>query len=298
MKTMMKALLASAVMMAGCGSATADDHGNLSIDLSTPEGAVLAGRKVACSTIEGKDVIFHWEGEAYSRRTGERDKHLFDVEGMNVRSCTSVSDPDRGEGWKLVSREILLYLDKDTGEVLKTWENPWTGEDVEVFHVANDPVNFGNYTKGRDGKPATSSIRIDGDKWFQTTTFPLYYPNPLGGDYQPEVGGTYHATEMFNFMGSVEDLMDADKDTAEAWIGWVRMSDWLPWMRMAGRDGVIYFHTSGRKIDSFDALSERMRGEIATNYPEYTTAPPDDDPRRNMTSWKHYKQIIEARKAE
>ena len=297
MSTTLRTAAIAGMLLGACAPASADDHAGMAIDLSTPEGALLASRKVACSTVDGRDVVFHWEGEAYSRRQGERDRHLFDVEGMNVRSCTSVTDPERGAGWKLVSREILLYLDKDTGEVLKTWENPWTGEAVEVFHVANDPVNFASYVTGRDGKPATSSIRIDGDKWFQTTTFPLYYPNPLGGDYQAEVGGTYHATEMFNFMGSVDDLMDEGADTAEAWIGWVRMSDWLPWMRMGGRDGVIYFHTSGRKIDGFDDLSERMRGEIASTYTEYTTAPPDDDPRPNMTSWKTYKRDIEARKA-
>ena len=268
------------------------------VDLSTPEGAVLAQRKIGCSTIDGKDVTYHWEGRAYSRRMGERDQHLFDVEGMNVRSCTTVTDPERGPGYKLVSREILLYLDKDTGEVLRTWENPWSGETVEVQHVANDPVNFGGHVRGRDGQPTTTTIRTEGGKYFQTNTVPLFYPNPLGGDYQAEVGGTYHATEMFNFMGDADSLLSPNTDTAEAYVGWVRMSDWLPWMKMRGRDGVIYFHTAGRKRDSWDELSDRMKTEIRTNYPIYTTAPPDDDPRPNMTSWKDYKRIQEAKRAE
>lgn len=266
------------------------------LDLSTPAGAVMGQRKLSCSTVDGQDITYHWEGRAYSRRKGEPDSHIFDVEGMNIRSCTTVTDPERGEGFKLVSREILLYLDKDTGAVMKTWENPWTGDEVEVFHVANDPVNFGDYALGRDGKPATSSIRVDGDKYIQTTTVPLFYPNPLGGNYQAEVGGTYHATEMFNTMGELESLLSPSTVTADALVGWVRMSDWLPWMKMGGRDGVIYFHTAGRKLQSWDQLSDLMKSEILTNYPDYTTAPPDDDTRRNMTSWKDYKQLMEARK--
>ena len=295
----MKYLITAAVAAltaAGCGSqiSEAQTRGER-LDLATPKGAVLAQRKLSCSTEEGKDVTYHWEGRAYSRRHGEPDKHLFDVEGMNVRSCTTQTDPERGEGFKLVSREILLYLDKNTGEILRSWENPWTGEEVEVQHVANDPVNFGDYVVGRDGRPATTSVRIDGDKYIQTSTIPLFYPNPLGGSYQNEVGGMYHATEMFNTMGDAESLLSPDTDTADALVGWVRMSDWLPWMQMRGRDGIIYFHTAGRKLGSWDELSDRMKGEIRRNYPEYTTAPPDDDPRPNMTSWKDYKRIQEAK---
>ena len=287
------ALTAAGLSLLAAGNAAADDHSMKKerIDLDTVEGQILAQRKMSCSTVDGEDVTYHWEGRAYSRRTGERDQHLFDVEGMNVRSCTTRDDG----GFKLVSREILLYLDKDTGEVLRTWENPWTGDDVEVQHVANDPVNFGGGPVGRDGKPYNSGVRIEGGKYIQTTTVPLFYPNPLGGKYQAEVGGTYHATEMFNTMGDAESLLSPDTTTADAFVGWVRMSDWLPWMKMGGRDGVIYFHTAGRKLDSWDELSDRMKGEIKRNYPIYTTAPPDDDERPNMTSWKDYKRIQEAK---
>ena len=57
---------------------------------------------------------------------------------MNVRQCVSVTN-DQGEvGYRLISREVMLYLDPDTGEVLRTWDNPYTGETVDVIHVAND----------------------------------------------------------------------------------------------------------------------------------------------------------------
>lgn len=307
MKYLTSLLAAASILVVACGAQANAEQSSTDtvssspqmgerLDLSTPMGAVIGQRKLSCSTIDGKDVTYHWEGRAYSRRMGERDKHIFDVEGMNIRSCTTVTDPERGTGFKLVSREILLYLDKDTGAVMKSWENPWTGEEVEVFHVANDPVNFGDYETGRDGKPASSSIRVDGDKYIQTTTVPLFYPNPLGGAFQSEVGGIYHATEMFNTMGDLESLLSADTTTADALVGWVRVSDWLPWMKMSGREGTIYFHTAGRKLQNWDQLSPLMKSEILASYPDYTTAPPDDDTRSNMTSWKDYKRIMDARK--
>lgn len=261
------------------------------LDPNDPDDALTIGRKIGCSTVDGEPITYWWHGRAYSRRMGERDKHLFNVEGMNVRSCTSVNDAEKGNGYKLVSREILLYKDPKTDEVLATWDNPWTGETVDVLHVANDPVNFTSYTIGRDGKPATFGGTVLGDRWWTTTTVPLFYPNPLASDYQKEIGGTYHATEMFNFLGDTESLFDTDTTTAEVQVGWVRMSDWLPWMMMEGREGVIYMHTAGRKLDSWDDMSDTMKNEIRQHYPDYVSPPPSDDPRRNETSWIYYKKV-------
>ena len=261
------------------------------LDPDDPDDALTIGRKIGCSTVDGEPITYWWHGKAYSRRQGERDRLLFHVEGMNIRTCSSVDDPEKGPGYKLVSRELLLYKDPETGDVLSTWDNPWTGETVDVLHVANDPVNFTAHKIGRDGKPSTFSGDFLGNRWWQTNTFPLWYPNPLAGEYQQEIGGTYHATEMFNFMGDVESLLDPDTSTADVQVGWARMSDWLPWMMMNGREGVIYMHTAGRKLDSFDQLSDTMKAEIAEHYPEYDSPPPLDDARRNETSWIYYKKI-------
>ncbi len=261
------------------------------LDPQDPKDALKINRKVQCSATDGEATTYWWHGNAYSRRMGERDKLLFKVEGMNVRACVSVSDPEKGDGFKLVSRELLLYKDPATGEVLSTWENPWTGETVDVLHVANDPVNFTMYEIGRNGQPISWDASIQGDRWWQTNTIPLFYPNPLAGGYQKEIGGTYHATEMFNFMGDVETALDEDSALANVQVGWARMSDWLPWMMMGGRDGIIYMHTAGRKLESWDEMSEVMKQEIAEHYPDYTQPPPLDDERRNETSWLYYKKV-------
>ena len=263
------------------------------LDPNDPRDALTISRKLACSTVDGEPATFWWQGRAYSRRQGERDRLLFNVEGMNVRACVGDVHPERGQGYKMVSRELLIYRDLETGEALSTWENPWTGEVVEVLHVANDPVNFAQYEKDRNGQPFRWRGLITEGKWRQNTTVPLFYPNPLGGDFQAEVGGIYHAVEMFNFMGDAADLLDAAKETAEGHVGWARMSDWLPWMKMGGREGLIYMHTAGLRLSSWDALPDSMKEEIAKHYPIYRTPPPLDDDRRNVTSWIYYKRVGE-----
>ncbi|MEO1101229.1 MAG: DUF1838 family protein [Pseudomonadota bacterium] len=276
----------AALSLAGCASlATAQGD---QLDPTDAADTLMINRKVQCSTVDNEPIVYWWHGQAFSRRQGEKDVHLFDVEGMNVRACSSITDETRGNGYALVSREILLYLDKETGEPLATWDNPWSGETVDVLHVANDPVNFEAYEIGRDGQPSTWSGEINDGQWWLRSTFPLWYPNPLAGPYQAEIGGTYHATELFNFFGRTEDLLDSDTTTAKVTVGWSRMSDWLPWMKMNGREGMFWVHTAGAKLAGWDDMSETMKNEIRTNYPEYVGPPPEGDPRDNMTSWKYF----------
>lgn len=297
---MKRLLLAAAAALAFGGLAAAQDYSvpeaamnDGKLDLNSPEGALMAMRKVQCSLIDAKPITYYWFGRAYSRRMGQADKLLFNVEGMNIRTCTTVQDEERGLGYKLVSRELLLYKDPKTGEVLKTWDNPWTGETVEVMHVANDPVNHSSYVVGRGGGPYTFAGDVLGDRFQMSFTVPLFYPNPLASEYQKEIGGTYHATEMFNFLGRTDELTDLSEDTTDVAVGWARMSDWLPWMKMQGRDGIIYMHTAGRKVRDFNDMSETMLNEIRTYYPDYDTPPPVTDDRKNVTSWMYYKRVKE-----
>jgi hypothetical protein len=69
---------------------------NDKLDLSTPEGALMAFRKVQCSSKDSTPTVYHWVGETFSRVPGEPDKLLFTFECMNVRQCVTVTDPVRG----------------------------------------------------------------------------------------------------------------------------------------------------------------------------------------------------------
>jgi hypothetical protein len=127
---------------------------------------------------------------------------------------------------------------------------------------------------------------------------PLFYKNAMGGEYQKYVGGSYHATEIFDFNGDVAELLDASKPVAYPVISWVRLAQWLPWMEMNGRAGMLYFNAMGRKLLNYEQLADALKSEIAENYPEYRAPPPLDDPRRNETSWTYMKKIIDSRQSQ
>lgn len=286
-KTILTALLLSGISATAAASAK--------IDLNTEDGNTAAMRKILCSMEDGKVSYYKWQGKAYSRRMGEADKHIFDVEGMSARRCGTVDGGIQGKTYRLVTREILLYTDPKTGKPMKTWDNPFTGETVDVIHVTNDPVNQGpSFPRNKEGKTypwkAKFGGNVTGPIWSMMFDVPLFYHNVLAGDYQRQMGGVYHATEMFDFSGDSNSLIN--DEFAYTHVDWVRISDWLPWMMMTGREGQIYIHASGTKEANFEDLQPVMKDFIEDEAPIYKTAPPVDDTRPNETSWSTYKDDV------
>lgn len=144
------------------------------------------------------------------------------MEGMNIRQCVTVTDPQRGIGYRMVSREIFFYLDPKTNEVLRSWQNPYTGKTVEVMHIANDPVHSRpSFPIGADGKPYSITLTRMGDMMLMPLKAPLHYINPLVSDYRDYVG---KGARYRHPLGQPHRRLGAN-------------SDWMPWMMMERRDG-------------------------------------------------------------
>lgn len=264
----------------------------------TGSDAFTAMQKTTCGTTEQGAIRYGvFEGRTYSRVPGEKDRHLFDVLGINVRHCNVVSDPVRGRGFRSVSREIMVYMDPETGELIDTWMNPWSGKEISVIHVANDPVNMRETRFERD-ENGESSLRMPlrryGDVVARSAEIPLFYKNPLGGEYQPFVGGTYHAMEIFNSFYNSEKLLDNDvQSIGQSHLGWSRVAKWLPWLEMGDRSGVMIFNASGFSTFDKSEVPERLARILDERYPLYWEPPALNDQRPNETSWTVFKKAID-----
>lgn len=270
------------------------------LDPSVPEDALEISKRLQCGVSADEPAVYHWSGNIYGRSPGQPDKLLFKGEGMNIRRCVEVNDPQRGTGWRLISREIMLMLDPETGEVVNEWVNPYTGQTVAVMQIHNDPVNGRpSFARGADGTPfSLDTLREAGPYVFVPFEVPLFYPNPLAGDYQQYVGNMYHAMEIFDFAALKADLYDSTRPTAYPMISWVRLSPWAPWMEMGGRPGQMVFNAMGRKLPGgFEELPEVLKSEIRRNYPIYEQAPPKDDMRPNETTWTKFKLLTDQERA-
>jgi hypothetical protein len=271
------------------------------LDPATPEGAFLMNTKQFCSLKEGEYAVHYWEGTVYSRVRGEKDRHLFNVAAMSMRQCKPFSDPVRGPGSRSVNREIVFYLDPKTNQLLRTWQNPFTGEEVEIVHVHNDPVNAREpgYARDKDGKPRSTfnGLVVNGYSYSGGGAALLFYDNPLAGDYQDWVGNKYQASEFLMSVTPMADLTDPKATRVmDNVFSWGRISRWMPWMKMGGRDGLLVHYMGGLRINAFEELPGWMKTEIRANYPDYTVPPPTDDKRPNETSWTVFKDHIDAKR--
>ncbi len=270
------------------------------LDPTSPAGGFAVERALGCGSLDTKAPQYYfWTGTVHARRAGEPDRLLFNVQGVNPRACRMVDDARRGAGYQAAARELMLYLDPASGAVLRDWRNPWTGDLVDVIHMENDPASMRApaFERDADGRPTASRMRWTdmGKVYTAGRTQSFFRDSPLGGPYQDFVGGKYRVMEISTFTVTKADVAAwRHGRTLPYTATWVRISDWLPWMKMAGRDGQIVLTSQGRSSLSFDDLPEPLRSEIVARHPMMKETPAFDDPRPFQTSWDSLKKALDA----
>ena len=186
-----------------------------------------------------------WKGKVYGRVAWEVDRYLFDIIGVNTRRCPTVVDSQRGSGYRLVSREFMFFLESGTENILKVWQNPYTGKEVKVIPVSNDPIIFPPVLPyGKDGNAYIFPGEVRGEYVFRNIQARLYYPNPLGGGFDTAVGGNVQGIEIYtHFVPKRELLTGAETPVQNLHLAWHRFSDWVPWMEMGDVPGYLIYST-------------------------------------------------------
>jgi hypothetical protein len=261
-------------------------------DLSDPEELLDAYVRTVGDT-SGKPVLIYASVVVIGMYPGERGEKLFGLEVVGASRFLPIDD-----GYQRLHREVGLYTDLETGEVLGHWNNPWSGEAVEVIHIQNDPVNF-PYTVTTQRGPR----RVRFDDLGHTIAFhrqiPLRYPNPLPKALYPKYTANdwYEAAELFNSFVSKEDLADRSQTSLPEIGTWARSGPWLPWMEMGDRPGYLLYHgRSAKLMNGVDDLRPGLRAYIETHMPKYLT-PPETFEEPNDTSWTYFKKVLDARAA-
>ncbi len=269
-----------------------DQDAEQALDLADSEDSLAAFAKMRCSLDPDETTIAWWYGTLFADFPDSAPQPLLGFEGFNA--CRMI--PHEDGGFKMVTREVTYYQDLETGEIIETWDNPFTDETVEVFQVANDPVSHQMPLAGRDY--TTWPWRQLGDQLMLTMNIPLTYPNPLQPDEFPDEssGETYLASEHFTFFAPIDEINDPDIDSTASSYGWARTGPWLPWMRMGQREGGLIYSGQGKKLrGGYEQLPEPIRAYTDEHFPEYRTAP-DSYYGPNATSWTEYRRIVRQRK--
>lgn len=225
---------------------------------------------------------------------GEQGRKLFGLEVLGASRFLAVEG-----GYQRLHREVGLYTDLETGEVLGQWQNPWTEQSVDVIHIQNDPVNF-PFTVAQQSGPRKIIYDDLGDMIAFHREILLRYPSPLPASQYPRHSADdwYEAAELFNSFVSKSDLADLDRTSLPEFGTWSRSGPWLPWMEMGNRPGNLLYHGRSTKLMGGIAdLRPALRAYIEKHMPKYLSAP-DAFEEPNETSWTYFKKVIDARAEE
>ncbi|KAJ1483835.1 hypothetical protein T484DRAFT_1799010 [Baffinella frigidus] len=253
------------------------------LDMSDPKSLVRASLDPEAETVG------YFKGGIWQMQVGEQPTKLLGIEGYNIARMV----PKGNGGFEMMSREIAFYQDASTGKIIETWNNT-LGREVEVVHVANDPVNQ---------RLSLDSVRYlhyeesGGNIYFPVDIF-LAYPNPMTAVEYPwnSMGPLFQAAEMYSFTADARLVKDPALASVSYSGSWTRVGQWMPWMEMGQTPGWLVFSTISQKLASFDDLPPHIKEAVERRAPKYKHAPSSfEEP--NETTFTVFKRMIDKREA-
>ena len=273
----------SGIVLAAAHSSARAQTIRVPFDPTDPQHNLEAFIRITGSTEDNEQCLMHNAARVFSAiGDDEIVKPLFDMEGFKARRCRR--EPDGS--YIILQREIFIYKDLETGEILNEWDNPFTGETNRVVHIFNDPVNhkigtiFPRYynpgTEERyvEPEPFVMPWSILGDEatfFFDTNT---KWKNRLDPKtWKRESTGEYiRVTESEWFTAKLSDLENPDMKNIPYVGGWSRLGPWLPWMLMGRAEGHLRYRGKKTKLTSVDELANPLR-DYAKAHPDFVEAP-------------------------
>jgi hypothetical protein len=255
------------------------------LDLATGKGNQLAYARLQGDLDFGKQKYFWFKGYVMGV---EPNKKIVDLMGASGFGSIRLLEGPNG-AIRRMCREIIVYTDLRSGEVLDEWKNPYSGETVKAVHVANDPFNyliedhfpqppaFGGLNKEAPPKiPFVLPWYQHGDQLAMEIHIHLAYPSALQPEKWPResAGPIAQVSEFFTHHVSVADMQNPKKTALHYHGSWNRITPWLPWMLMGMRPGQIqYACFQGTTDDLGQYLSKPVLDFAQKNYAKYFEAP-------------------------
>ncbi len=235
-----------------------------------------------------KEKIGWLKGTVYGVRDNEAVRPLFVNEGFSFTRALPLPDGS----YRRLCREVVFYRDIDTGEIMKTWNNPYTNETVNVVPIANDPFNYtigefypdppsyGGLNKEKPPKRPFLLNWTNGpdDTIILHSDINLYYPAALQPDKWPrESAGTYNrVSELFIYVIKRKDIENSKLTHLPLVGSWSRINPWLPWMLMGQAPGNVDYFNTFATMESINDLPQDLVAAAKAISPKFLSAPTED----------------------
>ncbi len=287
-------------MAAETAAPAGDMIGGPYIDLRTGRGNQLAYARIQSDIDFGKQKYFWFKGYVMGSRPEKKIEDLVGAQGFGV-----IRLKEREDGsFERLCREIIVYTDLRSNEVLEEWKNPFTDETVRVVHVDNDPFNymiqdhfpappsFGGLNK-EEAPPKIPFILPwhQRGEWLEMEMhIHLAYPNALQPDEWPREssGPIAQVSEFFAHHVKAADMQNPDLTSVDYMGTWNRTTPWLPWMLNGQMPGHCqYAAFMGTADHPGDVLPRSVMDYAEKHYAKYFDAPTEWSD-ESLSSLEHY----------
>jgi hypothetical protein len=243
--------------------------------------------------LSGNEFVHHLQGHVYSLIPGEKSMELFAYEAYTI-SRIEITEA----GYRILSKEVGLFLDHRTRQIMETWRNPFTQETLPVIQIWNDPVNQ-SFEYDANTLPFIRQFLPSTDLGesivYHSEIFP-FYPHVLSRRlYGDHVQSEYfQSAELSEYRARKLDLTNTTLSSVPCETSFTWIAPWLPFMKMGDRQGQLLFVCKGSKLaGGFDELPQQLRTYVEKNNPGFASAPNlFSEP--NATPWTYFKQRSEA----
>ena len=257
-------------LAAGAGLGLADqalavNSDTHSLNLNDPAKNLEALIKLRAD-VSGAETLTGIPGEVWAWVPGEGNYLLFSSYGIGATRAEQVET-----GWRLYHREITYFTDPKSGEILQHWDNPFTGRRVEVQHVQEESLNqLLEFAAGPRKYAVVEDDLVFSDSAFQIMDADMSRASyPLHSQHDK-----FQTAELSGIKGRVSEIMNPEVTSVACSTAWTRLGQWMPFMEMGNRPGVMVYHNHAFKFrDGADQLPSNIRDYTVSHYPQFLVSP-------------------------
>ncbi|UCG73262.1 MAG: DUF1838 family protein [Chromatiales bacterium] len=265
--------------------AAARDNVELTINFQDPAQNLRSFIKVLGNLDPSVETMGWFGGDLFAVTSPDKPlQKMFGVEGMGVLRV----EPQEDGSYRLFNRECAFYKHPFTGQYIDTWQNPFTGEEVQVSPIHNMVVNAEVapvFKMDFDGE--VQEMPFTPPWWVQekiNTAMSMFEvhvvaPNPMTVEEWPResAGPMNRISEMFHRSVRLSELQDENTTSADYEGVWTRVGPWLPWMLQGQAEGHLLYRTFMTRPGTIDRMPDQLLQQVADKLgEEYFVAPPPE----------------------
>lgn len=253
-------------------------------DFNDPVANAALYAKVA-GTQETGMVYLQYYGDIFAVVPNQDQIGLFSVKGIAKSQWT----PDQeAQSFSYRNHDHGIFCDYETGEVLETYENPFTGETNIPMHYRSGPLTANIAPKKTDGSDYILPWRVTGNQLSVTESGFGSTKNYLDPKDWPKAstGEKLHFNVSSTYIARTEDAFDPSKKSVVADHIWTFLTPFAPWMLVGDMPGYALWRWVGRKIIDEAELDPEIISGIERFQPNFfQTKEPWSE---HVNGWKQY----------